>query len=174
MVLLFPVCDSLRNFLLALRARKGSRGRVGRTGESGIFGEVQIWAHTLRKSDISTLVRYKSFKLPSRGNTFASHCYDPGSTLGRMWDVFHPSQPMAGGFPWGFSSTLRRAWNCSIWNHLIRLTAWLELVLGDVKSTALPFTFTYENFHFWVGVELFWMVRSEVSSSSWKNSNFMG
>ena len=25
-------------------------------------------------------------------------------------------------FPWGFSSTLRRAQNCSNWNHLIRLT----------------------------------------------------
>ena len=22
-----------------------------------------------------------------------------GSTLGHMWDVFHPSQPMPGGFP---------------------------------------------------------------------------
>ena len=31
-----------------------------------------------------------------------------------MWCVFHPSQPMPGGFPLGFSSTLRRARNCLI------------------------------------------------------------
>ena len=36
-----------------------------------------------------------------RGNMFASHCYGLGSTLipGPRWDVFHPSQPMPGGFP---------------------------------------------------------------------------
>ena len=40
-----------------------------------------------------------------------SHRYGLGSTPnpGRMWNVFHPSQPMPGGFPLGFSSTLRRA-----------------------------------------------------------------
>ena len=70
---------------------------------------------------------------------FASLCYDLGSTLGCMWDVFHPSQPMPGGFSLEFSSTLRRAQNCSIWNCLIRPTAWPELVLGDVKSMDLPF-----------------------------------
>ena len=32
------------------------------------------------------------------GNTFASHRYGPGSTLGCMWDVFHPLQIMLGGF----------------------------------------------------------------------------
>ena len=31
-----------------------------------------------------------------------------------MWCVFHPSQPVSGGFPLGFSSTLRRARNCLI------------------------------------------------------------
>ena len=31
----------------------------------------------------------------------ASHRYVLGSTLGRMLDVFHPSQPMPGGFPLG-------------------------------------------------------------------------
>ena len=36
-----------------------------------------------------------------RGNTFASQRYGPGSTPGCMWDVFHPSQPMPGGFPLG-------------------------------------------------------------------------
>ena len=35
------------------------------------------------------------------GNTFASHRYGPGSTPGHMWDIFHPSQPMPGGFPLG-------------------------------------------------------------------------
>ena len=34
-----------------------------------------------------------------RGNTFASNRYSLVSTLGCMWDVFHPSQPMPGGFP---------------------------------------------------------------------------
>ena len=49
-----------------------------------------------------------------RGNTFVSHRYDlglsPGCccccwslTLFHMWDVFHPSQPMAGSFPFGVS-----------------------------------------------------------------------
>ena len=44
-----------------------------------------------------------------RGNMFTSHHYGLGSTVGHMWDVFHPSQPMPSGFPFGFSSTLRRA-----------------------------------------------------------------
>ena len=36
-------------------------------------------------------------------NTFASRCYGLGLilTVGYMWDVFHPSQPMPGGFPLG-------------------------------------------------------------------------
>ena len=36
-------------------------------------------------------------------NTFASHLCGLGLTLtlGCMWDVFHPSQPMSGGFPLG-------------------------------------------------------------------------
>ena len=53
-----------------------------------------------------------------RDNTFAFHSYGLGSipTLGCMWDVFHPSQPMPSGFP------LRRAQNCSVWNRLIRPT----------------------------------------------------
>ena len=38
-----------------------------------------------------------------RGNTFASHRYSLDLTLtpGHMWDVFHPSQLMPGGFPLG-------------------------------------------------------------------------
>ena len=38
-----------------------------------------------------------------RGNTFTSHRYGLGLTLipGHMWDVFHPSQLMPGGFPLG-------------------------------------------------------------------------
>ena len=35
------------------------------------------------------------------GNMFASHRYSLGSTPSCMWDVFHPSQPMPGGFPLG-------------------------------------------------------------------------
>ena len=36
-----------------------------------------------------------------RGNTFASYHYSLGLTLtlNCMWDVFHPSQSMSGGFP---------------------------------------------------------------------------
>ena len=60
-----------------------------------------------------------------------------------MWDVFHPSQPMPGALE--FSSTLRRAQNCSDWNCLIRPPAWPELVLGDVKSMALHLPFTHHT-----------------------------
>ena len=85
-----------------------------------------------------------------RGNTFASHHYGLGSTLGCMWDVFHSSQPMPGGFPLGvFFHPLRN------WNRLIRPTAWPELVLGDVKSTPLPI---------WTGITV------RVWNSSWLES----
>ena len=47
-------------------------------------------------------------------------------------------------FPLRFSSTLRRARNCSNWNSLIKSRlACPELVLGDVKSMALPFHFLF-------------------------------
>ena len=39
--------------------------------------------------------------------------------------------------PSGFSCTLRRSQNCSVWNHLIRPTGLARLVLGDIKSMTL-------------------------------------
>ena len=74
-------------------------------------------------------------------NTFASHHYGPCSTPGCIWDVFHPSQPIPGGFPMGFSSTLRRAWNCTDWNRLIRPASLARTCSGWRKTMALPFTF---------------------------------
>ena len=61
-------------------------------------------------------------KVSSESNFPIIHKVDtltPGFDSVRMWDVFHPLQPMPGGFPLGF---FRRARNCSDWNHLIRLT----------------------------------------------------
>ena len=76
-----------------------------------------------------------------RGNMFTSHRYDLGSILtpGCMWDVFHPSQPMPGGFPLGFSSTFRRAWNCSDWNHLLRPTGLARDCSGWRKINGFTF-----------------------------------
>ena len=54
--------------------------------------------------------------------------------------VFHPSQPMPGGFPLGFSSTLRRARNCSDWNHLIRSTGLARTCSGWRKINGFTFT----------------------------------
>ena len=50
------------------------------------------------------------------GNTFASHHYSLDLTPDYMWDVFHPLTANAWWIPLGFSSTVRRAWNCSDWN----------------------------------------------------------
>ena len=63
-----------------------------------------------------------------RSSTFASYRYGPGSTPGCVWDVFHPSQPMPCGFPLGVFFHPQKG------SKLFHL----ELVLGDVKSMALP------------------------------------
>ena len=65
-----------------------------------------------------------------RGNTFTSHRYGPGSSPGCCLGLTLSSCGMSFTlhsqclvvFPLGFSSTLRRAGNCSNWNRLIRLT----------------------------------------------------
>ena len=71
-----------------------------------------------------------------RGNTLASHHYDLGLTLspGRMWDVFHPSQPIPGGFPLGVFFHPQKG------SKLFCLELSHKAVLGDIKSVALPFT----------------------------------
>ena len=77
-----------------------------------------------------------------RGSTFTSHCYGLGSTptMGHMWDVFHPSQPMPGGFPlWVFFHPQKDLRLFHLEPSHKANWAWPELVLGDVKSMALPF-----------------------------------
>ena len=82
-----------------------------------------------------------------RGNTFASHRYglssSPGwccgwclgSAVDHMWVSFTLHSQCLVVFPSGFSSTLRRALNCSVWNRLIR-----PIGLARMARMALPFT----------------------------------
>ena len=76
-----------------------------------------------------------------RFNTFASHCYSLGSspgcclglTLGHMWDLFRPSQPMPSAFPLPPSEGLEIDWN-----RLIRPTSLARTCSGWRKTMALP------------------------------------
>ena len=56
-----------------------------------------IWVRVIEKKTCKIWAFFK------RRDAFASHRYGLGSTLtlGHMWDIFHPSQPMPGGFPLG-------------------------------------------------------------------------
>ena len=76
------------------------------------------------------------------GYMFASHHYSLGSTPSCMLDVFCLHSQCFVVFPLGFSSTFRRAWNCSYWNCLIRPTGLARTCSGWRKTIALPLPFT--------------------------------
>ena len=54
-------------------------------------------------------------------------------SLGHIWGVFHPHSQCLVVFPSGFSSTLRKAQNCSVWNRLIRPTGLARTSSGRRK-----------------------------------------
>ena len=95
---------------------------------------------------------------------FASHCYglglSPYCCLGLTLFACEMSFTLLSQclvvFPLGFSSTLRRARNCSDWNCLIRLTGLARTCSGWRKISGFTFTYisTWFCYHWDISVNL--------------------